>query len=554
MNYKKLIMACLVPLMFVACSDANDLVPNAPSSEPNGPSSSSDEAPASSSSIVFDGSEMVYRGIKVYTVPYGFVQMYELDPVTFDTARSIPHSWIIRVSTDIDSSIVDSLSLKSPYVMFSTSDDFERRYNIVDIRESKTFAVDKKTYFESIRALYLMKSGMNFTEAKKQASKEVLEMFGSFADVFDKSEAENVQNASYRNYMAFINDFMKFTTEDTVVVKFEKCGNITCGTEFLKRRFLTESLNMLEQFNGFLTDVDDDELDYNRALNVWKARRNLFFLGHFVANLLDAGVCSVEKEGNAFEILDKNIMLTCRSGIWEFLYKKMNYSEGTMTDERDGKTYKTVTYDMNGKMQTWMAERLDYAVSELQVPCGGGLACGMYYLDGAFGLDTSIVESKESCVQRHLKDHSEYDSLYFDYECDGLFERIDTLKYRQHIKSVLEENGVYQGVCPDGWHIPTRAEVNSLLDYMVEWYNPPLPKWPEDLDREYQEEYQEYYRRSQVSQYLYSSLGNPSGFARTKENSDFYVVDKNNGLCAMNVCSGFGNPFMETMPVRCVKN
>ena len=547
MNYKKLIMACLVPLMFVACSDANDLVPNAPSSEPNGPSSSSDEAPASSSSIVFDGSEMVYRGIKVYTVPYDFVQMYELDPITFDTARSISHSWTIRVSTDIDSSIVDSLSLKSPYVMFSTSNDFERRYNIVDIRESKTFAVDKKTYFESIRALYLMKSGMNFTEAKKQASKEVLEMFGSYADVFDKPEAENVQNEAYRNYMAFIEEFMKFTTEDTVVAKFEKCGNITCGTEFLKRRFLTESLDMLKQTDEVLTGVTEtDELNQHETLSMWRARRNRLFLGPFVANLIDAGMCSAEKEGAAFEILDKNIMLTCHSGIWEFSYKEMKYSMGTMTDERDGKTYKTVTYDMGGKTQTWLAERLDYAPSEQQVSCEKFTGCEMYYIGNAFSLDSSIVESEESCMKRHLEECPECDSSSFDIECLLGTDRVDSLKFHQYVDSVMAEKGVYQGICPDGWHIPTRGELDSLLGYMVEWYNPSLPKNVEDD-----------YGKDFVYQYLYStSLGNPSGFGLDRENNDFYVIDGNNACTSAYRYSCFDEEhlYLSSLYVRCIKD
>ena len=255
MNIEKLLMAFLVPLAFTACSEVNDLVPNAPSGEPNVLSSGNNEVPASSSSVQADGSEVVYRNVTVYALPFEYVQIYELDPVTFDTTRTVPYSSILRASSDdMAGIVVDSMSLKSPYVMLST-DYSNRRYNIVDVRDANAFAVDKKTYFESIRARYLMKSGMSFAEAKRQASKEVLEWFGSFADAFDKSETENIQNVDYRNYLAFIEDFMKYTTEDTVATKIEKCGNITCGTEFLKKRFLTESLNMLNELGGDLDRV-----------------------------------------------------------------------------------------------------------------------------------------------------------------------------------------------------------------------------------------------------------------------------------------------------------
>ena len=555
MNIKKWLMAFLTPLALIACSEVDSLVPNAPSGEPYGLSSSSDEAPASSSSVVFDGSDVVYRGMNVYTAPYGSVQIYELDSVTFDTTRRVPYSWnfsskpLYLVTPDIDSIVIDSLSLKSPYVMLST-DYSNRRYNIVDVRDANAFAVDKKTYFESIRARYLMKSGMSFAEAKKQASKEVLESFGFYANLFDKPEVENVQDPSYRIYMAFIEDFMKYTTEDTVVAKLEKCGNLTCGTEFLKKRFLTESLNMLKELSEILAHAESvEEQDQYAMLSVEKARRNLLFLKSFVAHLLDAGLCTAENEGKAFEILNKNIMLTCRSEGWEFSYKEMKHSMGTMTDERDGKTYKTVTYDINGKSQTWLAERLDYNASELQVPCESRMSgCGMYNVGSAFGLDTSIIESKEACVQRYLKDCSECKAPDFTYECeDGYDLRLDTLKYHQHVDSVMVEKGVYQGVCPNGWHIPTRGDMDSLLDYMVEWYNPTLPKKSEINDRKWM-----------VWDYLKSSfLGNPTGFGLIADEYDFYVIDERNKVCsALEGFNCYGDEFSSMFEsyVRCIKN
>ena len=567
MNIEKLLKIFLVPLAFVACSENGDLSPSAPSGESNVLLSSSDGAIASSSSEQFDGSEKVYRGIKVYAETFsgnqflGHVCIYELDPVTFDTTRFVPFSrTFYKTSYGMDSIVIDSLSLRSPYIMLTTTvgystDPFEARlYNVVDVRETDAFAFDKKTYLESIRTLYLVRSGKSFAEAKKQASKEVLEAFGSFANAFDKSEAENIQNADYRNYLTFIVDFLEFTTEDTVAAKFEKCGDMTCGTEFLKIRFLTESVDMLREYEGLL-EADIDEAEVYKLKRALKARSNLTFLKPFVAQLLGAGACSSEKEGAVFEVLNKedwlnkNILLTCHSGKWDFSYKKMKYTMGTMTDDRDGKTYKTVTYDINGKTQTWMAERLDYAAPGLQISCENrddNYGCGMYYVYSAFGLDSSIVESKESCVQRYLKDFPESESSDFDFECDNLYERVDTLKYHQHIISVMAEKGVYQGVCPNGWHIPARGELNTLLDHMVEWYNLTLSKNDEDYDG----------RRERVWRFLYSSSwgGNPSGF---ELNGDFYVIDDENRACSSvdrYLCYDEDRPFEDENYVRCIKN
>lgn len=567
MNIEKLLKAFLVPLAFVACSENGDLSPSAPSGESNVLLSSSDGAIASSSSEQFDGSEKVYRGIKVYAETFsgnqflGHVCIYELDPVTFDTTRFVPFSrTFYKTSYGMDSIVIDSLSLRSPYIMLTTTvgystDPFEARlYNVVDVRETDAFAFDKKTYLESIRTLYLVRSGKSFAEAKKQASKEVLEAFGSFANVFDKSEAENIQNADYRNYLTFIVDFLEFTTEDTVAAKFEKCGDITCGSEFLRIRFLTETMDKLREYEGF-AEADVDESEMYLLDKAVRARCNILFLKPFVAQLLGAGVCSPEKEGAVFEVLNKenwlnkNILFTCHSGIWEFSYKEMEYTMGTMTDDRDGKTYKTVTYNINGKTQTWMAEHLNYAAPGLQINCEeryNNYGCGTYYVYGAFGLDSSIVESKESCVQRYLNEFPESESSDFDSECDYLYERVDTLKYHQHMISVMAEKGVYQGVCPNGWHIPTRGELDTLLDYMVEWYN----VTPSKNDVEVYDG-----RRERVFDYLYSSSwGNPSGFAL---DGNFYVIDDENRACSSvdrYACYDVDRPFEDENYVRCIKN
>lgn len=567
MNIEKLLKAFLVPLAFVACSEDGDLSPSAPSGESNVLLSSSDGAIASSSSEQIDGSEKVYRGIKVYSETFsghnylGDVCIYELDPVTFDTTRFVSFSrTFYKTSYGMDSIVIDSLSLRSPYIMLTTTvgystDPFEaRHYNVVDIREADAFAFDKKTYLESIRTLYLVRSGKSFAEAKKQASKEVLEAFGSFANAFDKSEAENIQNADYRNYLTFIVDFLEFTTEDTVAAKFEKCGDITCGSEFLKIRFLTEAEKKLREYKE-LAEADIDESEIYRLDKAVRARCNILFLKPFVAQLLGAGVCSPEKEGAVFEVLNKenwlnkNILFTCHSGIWEFSYKEMEYTMGTMADDRDGKTYKTVTYNINGKTQTWMAEHLNYAAPGLQINCEeryNNYGCETYYVYSAFGLDSSIVESKESCVQRYLKEFPESESSDFDFECDNLYERVDTLKYHQHIISVMAEKGVYQGVCPNGWHIPTRGELDTLLDYMVEWYK----VTPSKNDVEVYDG-----RRERVFNYLYSSSwGNPSGFAL---DGNFYVIDDENRACSADyryACYDVDRPFEEENYVRCIKN
>ena len=99
---------------------------------------------------------------------------------------------------------------------------------------------------------------------------------------------------------------------------------------------------------------------------------------------------------------------------------------GTMTDSRDGKTYKTVV--VNGL--TWMAENLNYAGNKIGTSvCYGDYDDNCEIYGRLYSRDAAMNSS--SCA---------YGSL-----CDL-------------------GNDPIQGICPNGWHIPTKDEVEDMLD------------------------------------------------------------------------------------------
>lgn len=121
----------------------------------------------------------------------------------------------------------------------------------------------------------------------------------------------------------------------------------------------------------------------------------------------------------------------------DYLNSKIDY--GTMKDSRDGQTYKTATI---GK-QTWMAENLNYADSS----------------------KTPSLKGKSWC----------YDNVAKNCSVTGRFytwaAAIDSVKLAKD-----EENpqkcgygkpcflpSQVQGVCPEGWHLPSKDEWETLI-------------------------------------------------------------------------------------------
>ena len=108
-------------------------------------------------------------------------------------------------------------------------------------------------------------------------------------------------------------------------------------------------------------------------------------------------------------------------------------SANTLTDLRDGQVYRTVTIDRAdaGYTEVWMAENLNYETANSW--CGGGNGskegnCSFY--GRLYTWTVAIGKDEEECGYRH--------------ECN------------------LGE-GPVRGVCPKGWHLPSKDEWNALI-------------------------------------------------------------------------------------------
>lgn len=96
-------------------------------------------------------------------------------------------------------------------------------------------------------------------------------------------------------------------------------------------------------------------------------------------------------------------------------------TKGSFTDDRDGKTYQTVKIGS----QKWFAENLAYKTSTSKCYLGKSANCSKY---GQFYTWTDAMQIAPKYATKEFKGE-----------------------------------GIIQGVCPDGWHVPSKNDWNNLI-------------------------------------------------------------------------------------------
>lgn len=107
----------------------------------------------------------------------------------------------------------------------------------------------------------------------------------------------------------------------------------------------------------------------------------------------------------------------------------------SILDEKDNQNYKTVKVGD----QCWMAENMKY-LPDVAAPTIGSSTEPYYYVYNYFGLDIEEAKLKSS--------YNDYGVLY---NWPAAMNKLD--------------NAGAQGICPNGWHLPTRKEWEELISY-----------------------------------------------------------------------------------------
>ena len=162
------------------------------------------------------------------------------------------------------------------------------------------------------------------------------------------------------------------------------------------------------------------------------------------------GTCNGDNESAIEKAF--NVSFICKSGLWYTLlladmeqdsWFNPNITYGTLTDERDGQTYRTVVIGT----QNWMAENLHYAGDNASEELTANLANEPLCPSG----DEEICEKA---------------GYIYSWTAAMNISPI----YQTRVAATIPINEVHQGICPEGWHVPTKEEWSILFDYVKSTY------------------------------------------------------------------------------------
>lgn len=399
-----------------------------------------------------DGNEYSESSSLRYKV--SLMKVFELDSVTLDTTGVVFEG---AFANETGKFSIDSVTLNSPYAQFEihpnqNSDDwydgiwykdYVPYQAVVDLRETKNVNVNIMTYLEAFRLRYLVNSGKTFAEAKTQADKEVLAAFGIEGVPFNFEKNEHAADSDVVAVLDFMHLYfgsLSKSSVESLAQKFGEDGTLDNIDEETKKLFTAWSFSKLntivkEEGQGILKMSE-----LSKEINT-----------NFAILMQGLEECTAEKEGAVIENSGVLFNFVCTSNKWTTSVKQAPYVAGSMTDERDGKTYKTVTYTLENGTQTWFGENLMFNSPN-----------GYYSLSEVLALDTSIVMvSLDECLAE-----SEVPSL-----CDTLHAMGNNINYDRMmaaIDSVEKATGTYQGVCPDGWRLPNGNDWEKMFGFVKE--------------------------------------------------------------------------------------
>ncbi len=366
--------------------------------------------------------------------------------------------FVVKTFNDEGEFQFDSLDLESQYVLISVEGRYHHESNreisrcsmrldaVSNLEKRETVNVNLLTHFEYKRVLNLIKEGESFAEAKRRAATEVLGAFGAKIEtpsaedlnIYNTSDADRTlyyisriidENPNWNAWYSASSDEVIEIMRDNFNMDDDVAHDVDCS----------KLQDYVDEFvNDFADDgVLDDSLMQGLAgiAYVWtkmtSEKRMSDFSAQLIQHYMGLESCTEALWGEyrefnkpisyGDEFLQSGYFL-CNGYYWRLTTKEhldslmanVEHEIGTMTDSRDGRKYKTVSFEYKGKKYEWMAEDLKYKS------------------DGAY-IWTKAMQIED----RYM----------------GMVVKNDLI------------DSVHQGICPDGWHVSNTEEWKNLIGY-----------------------------------------------------------------------------------------
>ncbi len=216
-----------------------------------------------------------------------------------------------------------------------------------------------------------------------------------------------------------------------------RVGNVNTSKYYIYKNSKWQSATVLEYDTYGKTCLTDGSIVTGEvtSTNKYVCDAGIFRVANEQEISLNKG-CVSYTEGNEIRKQLSSVtdaVYLCNNGLWE---ENIEFAReyGTLIDSRNGKTYKTVTIGT----QTWMAENLNYS-------------------------DSVNYPRQIMCYDNSLDSCAKYGRLYtWSAAMDSVATFSTNGKGCGYNKTCSPTYPV-RGICPEGWHLPTRAEFETLI-------------------------------------------------------------------------------------------
>ena len=357
-----------------------------------------------------------------------------------------------------------ALNVKNPGGMLSYYPDdslAETTYRtVVDLRKTKDVKVNILTTLATGRVFNLAKSGLTFAEAKDSAETDVLHALGirETLDAFDKVDYSKKSSSIFPVFI--MTSYLFEGSLAAVDLAAEDIAEDGVWRTLTYNRYLdqkhAEMMFHLLREPEFLVLLGLDSTDTLVAELAEK-----YFFNVVIKIAYRKGDCTESRQGESFDH-GYYVYVVCEDDYWRVREKELQKNLGTMTDDRDGKEYKTFSFTYKDTTWTWFAENLNYAVDNSWCYGDDPDNCEtygrLYSMWATFKVprDTAFIAKEWAYLYAIHQQDDDYKEFREDYEeaKNRVFEAFDSADV--------------QGICPEGWHVATPDDWANLIDYGFE--------------------------------------------------------------------------------------